>query len=116
MLKRTLAALLCTILIFSASFSKAQDRYRWPMDIEHGLTSTFCEYREGHFHAGVDLKTWGRTGIPVHAAESGYIYRIRTSPWGYGRAVYLKLEDGNLAIYAHLSKFAPEIEKVVKAK
>ena len=114
--KTLLVVLSFTILTFSASFSKAQDRYRWPMDIEHGLTSTFCEYRGGHFHAGVDLKTWGRTGIPVHAAESGYIYRIRTSPWGYGRAVYLKLEDGNLAIYAHLSKFAPEMEKVIKAK
>jgi len=80
------------------------------------LTSTFGEYRPGRFHAGIDLKTWGREGIPIHAIADGYVWRVGTSPWGYGRVLYIKTVDGRTAVYAHLSRFAPRIASVVAAE
>ena len=66
----------------------------WPLRLAPALTSTFGESRSRAFHAGIDLKTWGETGHPVQALADGYIWRVRTSPWGYGRALYQKLADG----------------------
>ena len=78
--------------------SRAQD-YHWPMEAERALTSTFGEYRGGRLHAAIDLKTWGKEGFPVLAVSEGYIYRVRTSPWGYGRAVYVKLDDPQILTF-----------------
>ncbi|MBI4529928.1 MAG: M23 family metallopeptidase, partial [Candidatus Latescibacteria bacterium] len=99
--------------LFSAVSAFAAD-YVWPLDADRAMTSSFCEYRSGHFHAGLDLKTWRQIGFPVRAIADGEIWRLRTSPWGYGKAIYLKLPDGKIVIYAHLSKFAPGIASIVK--
>lgn len=90
--------------------------YHWPLDARPALTSTFGEYRNGRFHAGIDLKTWGQEGFPARAVDDASVVRVRTSPWGYGRAVYLKLRDGRTALYAHLSAFAPPIAERVEAE
>lgn len=87
----------------------------WPVDVPIHLSSSFGEFRGGHLHAGVDIRSFGREGIPCRAVGSGYVARLRTSPWGYGKAVYVKLETGETAVYAHLAEFAPEIESVVLA-
>ncbi len=88
--------------------------YVWPMATGPALTSSFGEYRPGRLHAGLDLKTWGREGIPVLAVADGFVSRVRTSPWGYGKAVYLRLADGRTAVYGHLSAFAPAVHEVVR--
>jgi hypothetical protein len=90
--------------------------YLWPLEAEPAITSTFCEYRPGHFHSGIDLKTWGRVGLNVYAVDDGYVWRIKVSPWGSGRALYLKLADGRCAVYFHLSGFAPFIQAVVEGE
>ena len=74
----------------------------WPLDLDPALSSTFGETRSSAFHAGIDLKTWGRTGREVRAVAAGHVMRVRTSPWGYGRALYQKLSDGRIVVYAHL--------------
>jgi len=69
-----------------------KSQFCWPLDIKPALTSTFAEFRKGwHLHAGIDLKTWGKKGYKVFAIDNGYLYRILVSPFGYGKAVYLKL-------------------------
>jgi hypothetical protein len=88
--------------------------YRWPLKIKSKLSSQFGDYREGHWHAGIDITTRGKTGYRVYAVADGYIYRIRTSFWGYGKALYLKLSDDHIAVYGHLSRFNPTIEKVIR--
>ncbi len=108
--------LIVCIIAFPLTSSSEEGAYRWPLGASPALTSTFAEYRSGHFHAGVDLKTWGRQGYPVHAVADGYVWRVRTSPWGYGRALYLRLEDGRTAVYGHLSSFEETIEKAVRAE
>ena len=99
--------LLCGIILLSAQ------NYLWPTNTSKNLSSTFGEYRSGHFHSGIDIKTDSRTGYPVFAIGNGYIWRIRTSPFGYGRAVYLKLDDGNIAVYGHLDEFNKRIQSYV---
>ncbi len=93
----------------------AQD-YLWPTNASRLLSATFGEYREGHFHSGIDIKCNLKNGYPVFAIEDGYIYRLYTSPFGYGKAVYLQLSDGNLAVYGHLDQFSPRLWNYVRAE
>jgi len=104
------------ILLISGPFQTAAADYAWPMLAPPALTSTFGEYRSGRFHAGLDLKTWGREGYPVVAVDDGFIWRVRTSPWGYGKVVYVRLKDGKTAVYAHLSGFSAPIRRIVEAE
>jgi len=90
--------------------------YLWPTNASNYLTSSFCEYRPGHYHSAIDVKTWNKEGYPIYAIEDGYIYKIRVSPFGYGKVIYLKLEDGNFAIYAHLQRFTKSIDKIIREK
>ncbi|MFH1679663.1 MAG: M23 family metallopeptidase [Candidatus Eisenbacteria bacterium] len=97
-----------------AGTSSGKAEYVWPLSYRGCLTSSFAEYRQGHFHAGIDLSTGGKTGFKVRAVANGELYRLRTSPFGYGKAVYILLPDGKIAVYAHLSDFAPGILRYVE--
>jgi len=103
-----------TLAIVGAGMFCGAGDYAWPLALEPQLTSSFAEYRYGRFHAGIDLRTSG-VGRQVYAAGDGYISRVRCSPYGYGKAVYLQLDDGNVAIYAHLSDYFPELSTFVQA-
>lgn len=87
----------------------AQAELPWPLELDRALSSTFGETRPAAFHAGIDLKTQGKTGFPVRAPAPGYVLRARTSPWGFGRSLYQKLPDGRILVYAHLQGFAAPI-------
>ncbi len=100
--------LFCLIITIS-TFLPAQD-YLWPTDASELMTSSFCEFRPRHYHAAIDIKTWNQTGFKIFAIEDGYVYRIRVAATGYGKAIYLKLKDGNFVVYAHLDGFTPELE------
>ncbi|MBN2414545.1 M23 family metallopeptidase [bacterium] len=88
----------------------------WPTNAGRVMTSSFGEYRPGHFHAGLDIKTWGREGYDIYALGNGWVSRIVASISGYGRAVYLTLESGETVVYAHLSAFAPGLVPFVREK
>lgn len=98
------------------ALAAAQDpAYLWPLDLPRQLTSSFAEYRPGRFHAGIDLRTGG-IGIPVKAIADGYISRVRCSPYGYGKAIYLTLHDGNTVVYGHLDDYYDELRAYVHAE
>ncbi|MBD3381162.1 MAG: peptidoglycan DD-metalloendopeptidase family protein [candidate division Zixibacteria bacterium] len=90
--------------------------YTWPLPASRELTSNFCAFRGGHYHAGIDIRTFGKTGYKVVAVDDGYLWRVGSNWWGYGNVVYLKLDNGNIAVYGHLSEFTPEVEKYVRAE
>ena len=92
-----------------------QSLMRAPLDIEPRVSGTFAELRANHFHSGLDLSTSGRTGLPVHAAEAGYVSRIKVSAFGYGKALYIDHPDGTTTVYAHLSAYAGAIADSVRA-
>jgi hypothetical protein len=79
------------------------------------VTSSFGEYRAGHYHGGLDFSTGGREGVPVQAPGNGFVFRLRASGIGYGRAVYFRLDDGRTVLYGHLSRFAPSIQSLVES-
>lgn len=107
---KRIAALAC---IVAAAMGVADEPYHWPLDLPRQLTSSFAEYRSGRFHAGIDLRT-GPIGKPVYAAGNGYIERIRSSPYGYGNAIYLRLDDGNSIVYGHLDSFEEPMASYVR--
>ncbi|MFH1686944.1 MAG: M23 family metallopeptidase [bacterium] len=87
---------------------------RWPLGRAIDLSSGFGDFRDGHFHAGLDLRTGGKIGAEVVAPVDGYIWRIKMSYWGYGKGLYLMGDDGHLYVFGHLSKFAANIDRRVK--
>ena len=97
--------------IFVGSILYPQE-LKWPTNAGNAYSSNFGEYRDDHFHMGLDIKTNGRTGYEVYAIENGFISRIVSNYNGYGKALYLKTVSGHIAVYAHLDKFAPILEKV----
>lgn len=101
------------LFIFCNGSLWAQE-YVWPTNASKSLTSSFAEYRSGHFHAGIDIKTWGKEGYKVFATRAGYIWKVRISPFGYGKVIYQILDSGEIAVYGHLQKFSPELEIIMK--
>ena len=100
-----LGALVCIGLLGAPALLVAAD-YEWPLDAPKTLTSSFGEPRRTHIHAGIDLATGGRTGLACRAVGDGWVARLRMSPFGFGKALYLQLDDGPLVVYAHLNGFA----------
>src|SRR6056297_3877094 len=101
-------------LHLSAQKKYPQNEFRAPLDIPLVLAGTFGELRSNHFHAGMDIKTQQREGLPVFAIDDGAVTRIKVSNWGYGKALYVAHPNGYTSVYAHLKKFGPEIEEYVK--
>lgn len=116
MLHATPLTLLLTLIIAgeaNATASSVRAERLWPLPIEINLSSSFGEYRSGHLHAGVDIRTFGREGVECLAVDDGYVSRMRASPNGYGKAIYLKLATGETVVYAHLSEFQPRLEEAL---
>ena len=90
--------------------------YLWPTNASTYLSSSFCEYRSGHYHSAIDVKTWLQEGYKCFAVEDGQIEQVRVSPFGYGKVLYLKLNDGQTAVYAHLQRFSDKIEREIRKK
>ncbi|MFN3916232.1 MAG: M23 family metallopeptidase [Flavobacteriales bacterium] len=93
-----------------APIDSIKGKFHPPMNIPLTLSGNFGELRTNHFHTGIDIKTQGTEGIKVVAVEDGYISRINISHYGYGLALYVDHPNGYTSVYAHLSKFSPEIE------
>lgn len=108
------------ILMFSLNISNAQEKeipkdyFRSPLDIPLILSGTFGELRPNHFHAGIDLKTKGASGLKIYSVADGYVSRIKVSPTGYGKAIYVKHPNGYTSVYAHLMRYNDKIEAIVK--
>lgn len=110
-------ALVILLLCLSPLRSIGEDpSFVWPARIEPAMTSSFGEWRSGHIHAGVDVKTWGRIGVPLLAVADGYVQRVRTSPWGYGKVFYLALSNGTTAVYGHVDRFTTQLDDLVWAQ
>jgi hypothetical protein len=78
------------------------------------LSGNMGEIRPNHFHAGLDIRTDQREGLPVHASADGYIYRVKVSSFGYGNIIYVRHPNGYTTLYAHLQRFMPELADYVK--
>ncbi len=89
-------------------------KFHPPLAIPMILSGSFGEVRSGHLHSGIDIKTQGRTGKKVFAVASGYVSRIKVSPGGYGKALYITHPNGLVSVYGHLSRFNSTLQKFVR--
>ncbi len=85
-----------------------------PLDIPMYLSGTFGELRTNHFHSGLDIKTQGVEGLNIYAADDGYVSRIKVSPNGYGKVLYITHPSGLVSVYGHLQRFNDTIQQYVK--
>ena len=99
-------------LIFA--FDLYAQEYLWPTDASPYMTSAFGEARPRRFHAAIDVKTWNQVGYKTFAVRPGYIERMAVSPFGYGRVLYLRLDTGETAVYAHLEKFNEKLQALAE--
>ncbi len=103
---KNLSLIFCALFItplFGQPFPK--DYFKSPMDLTIKLAGNFGELRPNHFHAGIDITTSGVENLPVRAAADGYVSRIKISPWGYGKAVYVTHPNGYTTVYGHLNAY-----------
>ena len=90
-------------------------KYHSPLGIPLQLSAVFGEIRPNHFHMGLDFKTNQREGIPIHSIADGFISRIRISPTGYGKVLYIDHPNGTTSVYAHCSSFSDKIMDFLEA-
>jgi len=108
---------LLLLLAYAPIFSQVnypKDYFQQPLDIPMQLSGNFGELRPNHFHAGFDFKTQRKEGLIVHAAADGYISRIRISPYGYGKAIYIDHPNGYTTVYGHLQKGYEQVEAFIQ--
>ncbi|MDH3891187.1 MAG: M23 family metallopeptidase [candidate division Zixibacteria bacterium] len=86
----------------------------WPLKRETDLSSGFGDFRDGHFHGGVDLRTGGKIGAEVYSPVDGYVWRVYMSYSGYGKGLYIMGDNGYLYVYGHLSQMTGKIDRPVK--
>ncbi|NRS89307.1 murein DD-endopeptidase MepM/ murein hydrolase activator NlpD [Flavobacterium sp. 7E] len=100
-------------LVFSTSIfaqnNYPKDYFRLPLDVPVQLSGNFGELRPNHFHTGFDFKTLQREGLEVHAVADGYVSRIKMSPYGNGKAIYITHPNGYTSVYCHLQNANAEI-------
>jgi len=106
------AAVLAVMLLPSLPLGARCEVYLWPQHGNRRLSSSFSEYRDGHYHAGIDLRSYGAVGLPCLAVSEGRAVRVKVGAAGYGKALYLKLADGRTAVYAHLDQFSRAVDSL----
>ncbi len=83
--------------------------FRSPLDIPLQLSGTFGELRPNHLHTGLDIQTKGQEGLPVYAVADGFVVRVKVSPHGYGKVIYINHKNGYTSVYGHLQKYVGKI-------
>ena len=105
-------SLLIAIILFCSTVYAGVS---WPLKGDIDLSSGFGDFRQGRFHAGLDLRTGGEIGHPAFAPVDGYIMRVKMSYTGYGKGLYLKGNDSSIYVFGHLSRFADPLDLRVKS-
>jgi hypothetical protein len=85
-----------------------------PFDFPTTLAGNFGELRSNHFHGGLDFKTEGVTGKPIHCVADGYISRVSVAAGGYGQAVYVTHTNGYTSVYGHVEGFPEAVAKALQ--
>lgn len=111
-----------TALIFIAQWShfifgldKPTFDFHPPVKIDMVLAANFGELRKNHFHMGIDIKTNGKINLPLYSIDEGYVSRIKISPYGYGKVIYVNHPGGITSVYAHCNDFPAKIKSFIES-
>lgn len=97
-----------------AQFANYRNYFSPPIDTVLLLSGNFGELRANHLHSGIDIKVFEQEGLPVLAAADGFIVRVKVSPVGFGKALYIDHPNGFTSVYGHLQRFNNTINAYVK--
>lgn len=106
----------CAIIMVECLCAQETQRTQFvsPFDFPLSLSGNFGELRSNHFHGGIDFKTQGVVGKPIHCVADGYVSRVNVSRSGYGQAIYVAHPNGLTSVYGHVLSFMPEVASVVE--
>ena len=76
------------------------------------LTSCYCNRWGGQFHPGWDMAA--PLGTPIVSATDGVVLEAGPAG-GYGNAVYIQDEDGNVHVYGHMRYYSARAGQIVRA-
>jgi hypothetical protein len=101
---------------FAQKQSYTKGYYQFPIrpGLANSLAGGLGDLRSNHFHAGLDIRTEQREGLPVYAAAEGYVYRVAVQRSGYGNVIYLRHPNGQTTVYGHLLKFSDPLASYVR--
>jgi murein DD-endopeptidase MepM/ murein hydrolase activator NlpD len=77
----------------------------------YSLTTCYCE-RWGQMHYGLDMAA--PLGTPIYAAVDGVVLSAGPAS-GFGNAVYIQDEDGDVHIYGHMYYYSVKDGQIVHA-
>jgi hypothetical protein len=122
-LKKSLIIIFLSLIILKIQAQKTQLDYPkgyflFPINPnqQNYLAGGMGDLRSDHFHAGIDIKTQGREGLPVYATGDGYISEVRVQTSGYGNVIFITHPNGFISVYGHLKTFAEPLASYVKKK
>jgi hypothetical protein len=122
-LKKILIYILTSFLTLNIQAQKTQLSYPkgyflFPINPnqQNYLAGGMGDLRADHFHAGIDIKTQGREGLPVYATGDGYISEVRVQTSGYGNVIFITHPNGFVSVYGHLKEFAEPLATYVRQK
>lgn len=87
-----------------------------PLKLKPVVSGSFGELRSNHFHSGLDLTTNGKQGYRVYSSGDGFVSRIKVSPTGYGKALYIQHPNGYTTVYGHLQRYSKRIDSLVRRR
>lgn len=90
------------------------DFFGYPMDTPLYLSAPFGSLRDNHFHSGMDIRTFEKTGFPIYAIADGYVARIKYASGAYGKAIYINHPNGFTSVYAHLQNANADIANYIR--
>ena len=122
-LKKILRIIFLSLFIYQVQAQKTQLSYPkgyflFPINPnqQNYLSGGMGDLRADHFHAGIDIKTQGREGLPVYATGDGYISEVRVQTSGYGNVIFITHPNGFVSVYGHLKEFAEPLASYVRKK
>ncbi|MBP6410644.1 MAG: M23 family metallopeptidase [Pseudarcicella sp.] len=122
---KSLYTLLLIIVLFSLEtfaqrnsldYPKGQFMFPIKPGQQNFLSGGMGDLRANHFHAGIDIKTDGKEGLPVYATFDGYVSELRVQTAGYGNVVFITHPNGYISVYGHLKTFAEPLATFIKQK
>lgn len=102
---------LITLFFLLTSLQVFAQEYANPIKTLYSISGVFGEMRTTHFHMGLDVRTQGKVGQPVYAIHDGYISFVSDMGSGYGKSLTIKHKNNIYSLYAHLNKFAKQIDE-----
>ena len=95
----------------AASRAAREPKYAYPLS-SYRLTSCYCVRWGNQFHPGWDMAA--PLGTAIRSATDGVVLEAGPAN-GYGNAVYIQDEDGNVHIYGHMRYYSVQAGQIVRA-